>query len=111
MEDFRVVLDDCHFSDLGYTRSKFTWCNAREDSSFTKERLDQACCKFLLVRAVSGNGSIGPGSSEFRPLSIILHQGVMGRRTLIAATTSNLRLAGWSTRHARGLLQTRGLVV
>ncbi|GLT53432.1 hypothetical protein SLA2020_267020 [Shorea laevis] len=42
MEDFRVVLDECQFSDLGFNGSKFTWCNYREDSSFTKERLDRA---------------------------------------------------------------------
>ncbi|GLT70557.1 hypothetical protein SLA2020_426290 [Shorea laevis] len=42
MEDFRAVLKDCCLNDLGYTRSKYTWCNCREDSSFTKERLDRA---------------------------------------------------------------------
>ncbi|GLT62152.1 hypothetical protein SLA2020_348100 [Shorea laevis] len=70
MENFRAVLDDCHLSDLGYTGSKFTWCNSREDSSFTKERLDRAvansswCEKFqkmdLLVMA--------PQNSDHCPL-------------------------------------------
>ncbi|GLT72801.1 hypothetical protein SLA2020_447050 [Shorea laevis] len=55
MEDFRAVLEECSFSDLGFTGSKFTWCNSREDSTFTKERLDRAvvnpswCDKFQAV--------------------------------------------------------------
>jgi hypothetical protein len=39
---FREVLEDCHLSDLGYTGSKYTWFNCRQDAGFTKERLDRA---------------------------------------------------------------------
>jgi len=27
MEDFRDVLDECGFQDLGFNGNKFTWCN------------------------------------------------------------------------------------
>jgi hypothetical protein len=36
------VLEDCHFSDLGFIGSKYTWTNCRQDGSFIKERLDRA---------------------------------------------------------------------
>jgi exonuclease III len=42
MSQFRDVLEDCHFSDLGFTGSKYTWTNCRQDGSFIKERLDRA---------------------------------------------------------------------
>ncbi|KAG6721378.1 hypothetical protein I3842_03G109300 [Carya illinoinensis] len=36
------TLDDFSLSDLGYKKSRFTWCNNREGMEFTKERLDRA---------------------------------------------------------------------
>ena len=38
---FREVLEDHHLSDLGYSGSKFTWSNCRQDAGFTKEQLDR----------------------------------------------------------------------
>ncbi|XP_075661151.1 uncharacterized protein LOC142630978 [Castanea sativa] len=31
MEDFRDVLDECGFRDLGFVGGKFTWCNGHPD--------------------------------------------------------------------------------
>ena len=31
MQDFRDVLDECGFRDLGYVGGKFTWCNGQRD--------------------------------------------------------------------------------
>ncbi|KAF5464617.1 hypothetical protein F2P56_014683, partial [Juglans regia] len=42
MECFRLAIDECDLSDLGYTGSKYTWSNNREGRDFTKERLDRA---------------------------------------------------------------------
>lgn len=42
MVQFRVALEECKLSDLGFRGSKFTWTNCRTDGTFIKERLDQA---------------------------------------------------------------------
>lgn len=42
MERFREAIDKCDLSDLGYSGSKFTWCNKREREEFTKKQLDSA---------------------------------------------------------------------
>ena len=31
MEEFRDVLDECGFRDLGFMGGKFTWCNGHLD--------------------------------------------------------------------------------
>lgn len=42
MDDFRQTLMDCDLGDLGFERSQFKWCNNREGTNFTKEKLDRA---------------------------------------------------------------------
>ncbi|XP_062170950.1 uncharacterized protein LOC133876712 [Alnus glutinosa] len=42
MGTFQNVLTDCRLMDMGYIGPKFTWCNGRQGSEFTKERLDRA---------------------------------------------------------------------
>jgi hypothetical protein len=37
MEAFREALEEYQLRDLGFIGSKFTRCNNREDTSFTKE--------------------------------------------------------------------------
>jgi hypothetical protein len=39
MEAFRNVLEDCQLSDLGFQRSKFTWCKNHTDHPFSREGL------------------------------------------------------------------------
>jgi hypothetical protein len=42
MDHFRVALEECSLSDLGYIGSKYTWTNCHQDGTFMKERLDRA---------------------------------------------------------------------
>ncbi|XP_075665859.1 uncharacterized protein LOC142635608 [Castanea sativa] len=42
MEDFRDVLDECGFQDLGFKGNKFTWCNGQGEGHTVWERLDRA---------------------------------------------------------------------
>ena len=42
MEDFRLALVDTGLIDIGFIGSKFTWCNKRVGSEFTKCRLARA---------------------------------------------------------------------
>jgi len=42
MGSFQNALTDCRLMDMGYIGPKFTWCNGRQGSEFTKERLDRA---------------------------------------------------------------------
>ena len=42
MEDFRDVLDECGFQDLGFSSNKFTWCNGHGEGHTVWERLDRA---------------------------------------------------------------------
>ena len=41
MEDFRDVLDECGFQDLGFSGNKFTWCNDHGEGHTVWERLDR----------------------------------------------------------------------
>ena len=42
MEEFRDVLDEFGFQDLGYSGNKFTWCNGHGEGHTVWERLDKA---------------------------------------------------------------------
>ncbi|XP_050289699.1 uncharacterized protein LOC126727832 [Quercus robur] len=42
MQDFRDVIDECGFRDLGYMGSKFTWAKHYSDGTIIWERLDRA---------------------------------------------------------------------
>ena len=42
MQEFRDVLDECGFRDLGYVGGKFTWCNGQRDGHIIWERIDRA---------------------------------------------------------------------
>ncbi|XP_042944830.1 uncharacterized protein LOC122278715 [Carya illinoinensis] len=41
MEEFRQSLAVCNLGDISYVGSHYTWCNNREGTGFTKERLDR----------------------------------------------------------------------
>ncbi|XP_030924702.1 uncharacterized protein LOC115951683 [Quercus lobata] len=41
MEDFRVALENCELTDLGFIRHKFTCTNRCPGSAHTKQRLDK----------------------------------------------------------------------
>jgi hypothetical protein len=38
---FQQTLEFCELSDLGFNGPRFTWTNCREESDFTKVRLDR----------------------------------------------------------------------
>ena len=42
MDDFREVIHQCRFKDLGFVGPKFTWCNMQEGESILLLRLDRA---------------------------------------------------------------------
>lgn len=42
MQDFRDVLDECGFVDLGFIRNKFTWYKNYPNGTTIWERLDKA---------------------------------------------------------------------
>ena len=42
MDAFRNVVNRCGFKDMGYSRSKYTWCNQREGEDRMYLRLDRA---------------------------------------------------------------------
>jgi hypothetical protein len=41
MEQFRLALEICNLSDLGFKGPKLTWKNRRGDKGYIKERLDR----------------------------------------------------------------------
>jgi hypothetical protein len=55
INNFRMALEDCDLSDLGFSGPRYTWCNNRSDGNFTQERLDRAvanrewCARFRFV--------------------------------------------------------------
>ena len=42
MDAFRNVVNRCGFKDMGYSGSKYTWCNQREGEDMMYLRLDNA---------------------------------------------------------------------
>ena len=42
MDDFREVIHQCGFKDLGFVGPEFTWCNMQEGESRMFLRLDRA---------------------------------------------------------------------
>ena len=81
MEEFRAVLDECGFQDLGYVGNKFTWCNGHEEGYTIWERLERAVAttdwieKFPITKVLH----LECGSSDHKPL-IILPMGIPKRR-------------------------------
>ena len=75
MKDFRDVLDECGFKDLGFVGGKFTWCNGHPDDLTIWERLDKAVAtmewleKFLATKVIHLECS----SSNHKPILICLN--------------------------------------
>jgi len=42
INNFRMALEDCDLSDLGFSGPRYTWSNSKSDGNFTQERLDRA---------------------------------------------------------------------
>ena len=75
MEEFREVLDECGFRDLGFVGGKFTWCNGHPDGYTIWERLDRAVAsiewldKFPATKVIH----LECGSSDHKPILICLN--------------------------------------
>ena len=75
MEEFRDVLDECGFWDLGFMGGKFTWCNGHPDGFTIWERLDRAVAtmewldKFPTTKVIH----LECGLSDHKPILICLN--------------------------------------
>ena len=75
MEEFREVLDECGFRDLGFVGGKFTWCNGHPNGFTICERLDRAVAtmewleKFPTTKVIH----LECGSSDHKPILICLN--------------------------------------
>ena len=73
MKEFRDVLDECGFQDLGYCGNKFTWCNGHGEGHTVWERLNRVVgtakwlSMFLATKVVHLEG----GTSNHK--SIMIH--------------------------------------
>ena len=61
MEEFRDVLNECGFLDLGYSGNKFTWCNGHGEGHTMWKRLNRAIGTGGMALNVPGykSGSFG----------------------------------------------------
>ena len=58
MEDFRVTLEDCGLTDLGFIGNKFTWTSRRPGLAHTKQRLDRATANRVWIdKFLASSGS------------------------------------------------------
>ena len=75
MEEFRDVLDECGFWDLGFMGGKFTWCNGHPDGFTIWERLDRVVAtmewldKFPTTKVIH----LECGLSDHKPILICLN--------------------------------------
>ena len=74
MEDFRDVLDECGFQDLGFSGNKFTWCNAHGEGHTVWERLDRAVglVEWMDMFTASKVAHLECGTLDHKPLMIFL---------------------------------------
>lgn len=95
MQEFRDVLEECGFKDLGYIGAKFTWCNGRRECFTVWERLDRAVAtmdwlsKFPATRVVH----FECGSSDHKQI-IIMPLGIPRK----VKNHGNLNICGWRMR-------------
>ena len=75
MEEFREVLDECGFRDLGFVGGKFTWCNGHPNGFTIWERLDRAVATMEWLEKFSATKVIHLecGSSDHKPILICLN--------------------------------------
>ena len=74
MEDFRDVLDECGFQDLGFSGNKFTWCNGHGEGHTVWERLDRVVgtVEWMDLFPASKVVHLECASSDHKPLMIYL---------------------------------------
>lgn len=73
INNFRMALEDCDLSDLGFSGPRYTWCNSKSDGNFTQERLHRAvanrewCSRFHHVEVQV----LATRSSDHNPILIL----------------------------------------
>ena len=74
MKDFRDVLDECGFQDLGFNGNKFTWCNGHREGRTVWEMLDRAMdtVEWMDMFPASKVVHLECGSSDHKLLMIFL---------------------------------------
>ena len=72
MEEFRDVLDECGFQDLGYSGNKFTWCNGHREGQTVWERLDRTVgtADWLSMFPTTKVVHLECGTSDHKPIMI-----------------------------------------
>ena len=75
MGDFRDVLDECGFRDLGFVGGKYTWCNGHPDGFTIWERLDRAIATMEWIEKFPATKvmHLECGSSDHKPILICLN--------------------------------------
>ena len=75
MQEFRDVLDECGFRDLGFEEGKFTWCNGHPDGFTIWERLDRAVATIDWLDKFPGTKVVHLecGSLDHKPIVICLN--------------------------------------
>ena len=74
MEEFRDVLNECGFHDLGYSGNKFTWCNGHGEGHTVWKRLNRAIgtAKWLSMFPATKVVHLESGTSDHKPIMIHL---------------------------------------
>ena len=74
MEEFRDVLDEYGFQDLGYCGNKFTWCNRHGEGHTVWERLNRVVgtAKWLSMFPATKVVHLECGTSDHKPIMIHL---------------------------------------
>lgn len=79
MDEFRLVLDECHLVDLGFVGYHFIWNNKRPGDANTRMRLDRAVANFGWREKFHASMVTHLYSHTFDHRPLLLHSSV-GRR-------------------------------
>lgn len=74
IEAFRLALEECGLSNLGYKGDKYTWSNNKEGNGFTRERLDRAFgdLEWLSSYGKYSTSTLAINCSDHKPIFVSL---------------------------------------
>ena len=72
MQDFRDMLNECGFKDLGYVGGKYTWCNRQREGYTIWERIDRAVATIDWIEKFPDTKIVHLecGTSDHKPIMI-----------------------------------------
>ena len=72
MQDFKDVLDECGFKDLGYMGGKYTWCNGQREGYKIWERINRAVATIDWIEKFPNTKIVHLecGTSDHKPIMI-----------------------------------------